>query len=70
MNVSGFRCYRCDHDVCEVAEARMTGGLLSKLFDVQNRKFTTVTCARCRVTEFYAADSSLLGNIFDFMVER
>ncbi len=48
----------------------MTGGLLTKLLDIQNRKFSTVTCAQCRVTEFYAADSSALGNIFDFIMER
>ena len=32
---------------------------------MQNRKFTSVSCARCHYTEFYAADSSQLGNIFD-----
>ena len=48
---------------------RATGGILTKLFDIQNRKFSTVTCARCRFTELYAADSSMLGNIFDFFVE-
>jgi len=53
-----------------VGEIRTTGGVLSKLFDIQNRKFSSVTCVRCRFTEFYAADSSTLGNIFDFVVER
>jgi hypothetical protein len=24
-----------------------------------------VTCKRCKYTEFYQADSSMLGNIFD-----
>jgi predicted nucleic-acid-binding Zn-ribbon protein len=70
MSVPGFSCYRCGHDVCEVGEARATGGMLSKLFDIQTRKFTTVTCARCKVTEFYAVESSLLGNVFDLMVGR
>jgi predicted nucleic-acid-binding Zn-ribbon protein len=34
---------------------------------VQHRKFTTVTCDRCKYTEMYKADSSALGNIFDFI---
>jgi len=42
-----------------------TGGFWSKVFNMQNRKFTSVSCARCHYTEFYAADSSQLGNIFD-----
>jgi predicted nucleic-acid-binding Zn-ribbon protein len=70
VNLNAFRCAKCDHDVCEVAEMRATGGMLSKLFDIQNRKFSTVTCARCKYTEFYAVDSSMLGNVFDFFVER
>lgn len=37
-----------------------------KLFDVQNKRFTTVICTQCRYTEIYQADSSTLGNIFDF----
>ena len=49
---------------------RATGGFFSKLFDIQTKKFTTVICAHCKFTELYAADSSTLGNIFDFMVER
>ena len=70
MSIPGFKCAKCEHDVCEVGEIRTTGGVLSKLFDIQNRKFSSVTCVRCRFTEFYAADSSTLGNIFDFVVER
>ncbi len=70
MKLSGYRCAKCEHDVCEVAEMRATGGVLSKLFDIQNRKYSTVTCARCRYTEFYAVESSMLGNVFDFFVGR
>jgi len=49
-----------------VAEFRAAGGFWSKIFDVQGSRFTTVTCSRCRYTEIYKADSSMLGNIFDF----
>jgi predicted nucleic-acid-binding Zn-ribbon protein len=44
---------------------RAAGGFWHKIFDMQNRKFSSVTCNRCHYTEFYAADSSKLGNIFD-----
>ena len=70
MSLNQFRCAKCGHTVCEVAEMRATGGVLSKLFDVQTKKFNAVACERCRYTELYAADSSMLGNIFDFMVGR
>jgi len=61
-----YKCSKCKHTEYEVDEIRTTGGALAKIFDVQNKKFTTVTCAKCRYTEIYKADTSMLGNIFDF----
>lgn len=63
---SKYVCPKCGNRQYETGEMRATGGFFSKIFDVQNRKFTTVTCSRCRYTEFFAASSSKLGNIFDF----
>jgi len=61
-----FVCPKCSNTTYEIGEFRATGGMLSKIFDVQNKRFTTVTCTRCKYTEIYKADSSTLGNIFDF----
>ena len=66
MNVGGYRCTKCDNTSFETGEFRAAGGFWTKVFDVQSRKFTTVICTRCRYTEIYQADSSTLGNIFDF----
>ena len=66
MHSPNWQCPRCSHDQYEVDEMRATGGALAKIFDVQNKKFSTVSCLRCRYTELYKADSSALGNIFDF----
>jgi len=62
-----YICPKCHGTEYETGEIRTTGGIFSKLFDVQNKKFTAVTCSRCRYTEFYKADSSTLGNILDFI---
>ena len=43
-----------------------TGGTFAKIFDVQNKKFTTVTCTRCQYTEIYKSSTSNLSNVFDF----
>ena len=61
-----YKCPKCGNPEYETDQLRSTGGFLSKLFDVQNKRFTTVTCRRCRYTELFKADSSMLGNIFDF----
>lgn len=64
-----FRCPKCGHKRYEVGELRGTGGILSKIFDVQRERFTTVTCRRCQYTELYKTDSSLLGDVFDFFTQ-
>lgn len=61
-----YTCPKCSNTTYEVGEMRATGGTLSKIFDVQNQKFTSVTCSRCTYTEFFKAKTSALSNIFDF----
>jgi len=48
-----FTCPKCNHTQCLIDEMHTTGGGLSKLFDVQNRKFMAVSCQRCGYTELY-----------------
>lgn len=64
-----FECPKCGHTDYEIGELRGAGGILSKIFDVQRARFSTVTCTRCQYTEMYRADSSLLGDVFDFFTQ-
>lgn len=66
MTDLNYRCPKCGCGACDVGELRATGGFFTKVFDVQSKKFTTVTCSQCKYTELFKADSSMLGNIFDF----
>lgn len=66
MNNLKYRCPKCGNRQCETGEIRVTGSLLAKIFDVQNKKYTAVSCSRCTYTEFYKTDSSKLANVFDF----
>lgn len=64
---SGFKCVKCGHTGFESSEFRATGGFLTKIFDIQTKRFTTVTCTHCKYTELFKCDQSTLGNVFDFM---
>lgn len=61
-----YTCPKCGNTSYEIGEFRATGGFLTKIFDIQSQRYSTVTCSRCKYTEIYKAHSSTLGNIFDF----
>ncbi len=65
MNHDNWQCLKCENPEFETGQFAATGGGFSKMFDIQNKKFTTVTCTRCKFTEIYKAETSMLGNVFD-----
>lgn len=66
MPKTKWSCPKCGHVDYETDQFRATGGFLAKVFNVQNKRFTTVTCTQCKYTEIYRTDSSKLGDVFDF----
>jgi predicted nucleic-acid-binding Zn-ribbon protein len=66
MQHEKWNCVKCGNRDYEADEFRATGGKLAKIFDVQNKKFSTVSCTQCGYTEIYRATTSTLGNVFDF----
>jgi len=45
-----------------------TGGGFAKVFDVQNKKFITISCNKCGYTELYKANTSAGMNVLDFLL--
>lgn len=45
-----------------------TGGNFAKIFDVQNKKFVTISCCQCGYTELYKAKGSDGWDILDFLI--
>lgn len=66
MQHKNYNCPKCGNRSFETSEIRTTGSFATKLFNIQNKKFTTVTCSQCKYTELFAANSNQLGNILDF----
>lgn len=67
MQHQNWKCPKCAHREFDTDQFRAAGGMFSKIFDVQNKRFTTVTCGRCSFTEIYRTKSSAIGNVFDFL---
>lgn len=63
-----WSCPKCGGREYETDQFQATGGTFSKVFDIQNKKFSTVSCKKCHFTEMYKAGTNDLENIFDFLI--
>ena len=68
MEQRQYVCPKCGNLSYESGQFQATGGNFAKIFDVQNKKFFTVTCTRCGYTELYKAATSDGWNVLDFLI--
>lgn len=62
---SNWICPKCKNHGGDTDQFQATGGNFAKLFDVQNKKFTTVSCTRCGFTELYRGNTDDVMNVLD-----
>ena len=62
-----YTCAKCGHKYYELDEFRAVGNTFTRLFNIQNKKFTTISCAHCGYTEIFKRTTSTAGNIVDFL---
>jgi predicted nucleic-acid-binding Zn-ribbon protein len=67
MEKQQYVCPKCGCTTYESDQFQATGGDFSKLFNVQNKKFITVSCTNCGYTELYRAQTSMGMNVLDFL---
>lgn len=68
MNQRSYTCPKCGGRKAEIDEIRTTGSGFTKFFNIQNRRFTAVSCAQCGYTEIYKGGrSSGASNVLDFL---
>ena len=68
MGNRDFICAKCGSQKHEVDQFQSTGGDFAKIFNVQNKKFFTVSCSECGYTELYKTTTSMGMNILDFFM--
>ncbi len=68
MEKKQYICVKCGYTHFEIDQFQATGGNFAKIFDIQNKKFTTISCKRCGYTELYKQDSDGGLNIIDFLI--
>jgi len=63
-----FVCEKCKGSSYRLGEVRSCGSLMAKIFNVQNRRFITITCTTCGHTQFFESTQSALANILDILI--
>ncbi len=63
-----YKCPKCENNEFESGQLRATGGFWTKIFNIQNLKFITITCKKCGYTELYKDKAGGTSeNILDFL---
>lgn len=68
MEKKQYICEKCGNQHYEADRFQTTGGNFSRLFDIQNKKFVTISCTQCGYTELYKEQSSSGMNVLDFLI--
>ena len=53
MEKRQYICPKCGCQQYESDRLQATGGNFAKMFDIQNKKFVTISCCNCGYTELY-----------------
>lgn len=70
MDKMQYICDKCGNRHFESDQFQATGGNFSKIFDIQNKKFITVSCTKCGYTELYRSETDSAWNVLDFLIGR
>lgn len=68
MQQRQFVCTKCGCTTYTSDQFQATGGDFAKFFNVQNKKFITISCTQCGFTELYRAQTSTGMNVLDFLM--
>lgn len=68
MQPQMYQCPKCGNTTYVSDQFQSTGGNFAKLFDVQNKRFITISCTNCGYTELYRAETSTGMNVLDFLI--
>lgn len=68
MEQKQYVCAKCGCTSYVHDQFQATGGNFAKIFDIQNKRFITISCSQCGYTELYRAETDAGMNILDFLL--
>lgn len=68
MDKIQYVCPKCGCTSFEADEIHTTGSDFSRLLNLQNKRFTTVSCTYCGYTELYKSQTAKGMDILDILM--
>ena len=68
MENKQYICPKCGCQNYESDQFQATGGNFAKIFDIQNKRFITISCTNCGYTELYKNINDGGMDILDFLL--
>ena len=62
-----YTCPKCGNKQYEIGEMWTVGSFWTRLFEYHNRRFTYVSCQKCKYTELYKVPMKEIGEVINFM---
>jgi predicted nucleic-acid-binding Zn-ribbon protein len=63
-----YTCSKCGNKQYEVGEMWAFSSFWTRLFELHTRRFTFLSCQRCKYTEFYKVSKKGIGEVINFNV--
>jgi hypothetical protein len=64
-----YTCPKCGNKQYETGEIWTISSFWTKMFEFYNRRFTFVSCQRCRYTELYKVQKKKLGETVNYLIK-
>ena len=62
-----FTCPKCGNKQYETGEIWTVGSIWTRMFEFHNRRFTFVTCQKCRYTELFKTPHKNIGEVYNIL---
>jgi uncharacterized protein len=65
-----YSCPKCGSKTFTTGTMWVSRSVFSKIFDIQNRRYSAVICTLCKYTEFYHLPLKRLGEVLEYTTDK
>jgi predicted nucleic-acid-binding Zn-ribbon protein len=65
-----YVCPKCGSKNYKAGTIWASRSIIAKLFDIQDRRYTTVTCSVCQYTELYHLPPKRLSEVLEYTTNK